>query len=41
MAGASKELGEAIAVNPNNIHDTADAIYRALTMPKSERKGIG
>ncbi|MCK3684869.1 bifunctional alpha,alpha-trehalose-phosphate synthase (UDP-forming)/trehalose-phosphatase [Maribellus sp. YY47] len=36
MAGASKELGEAIAVNPNNIADTADAIYRALTMDHEE-----
>ena len=38
MAGASKELGEAIAVNPNNILDTAEAIYKALTMPDSERQ---
>ncbi|MDA3891261.1 MAG: bifunctional alpha,alpha-trehalose-phosphate synthase (UDP-forming)/trehalose-phosphatase [Salinivirgaceae bacterium] len=30
MAGATKELGEAIAVNPNNIQDVADAIYKAL-----------
>ncbi|MFV0592162.1 MAG: bifunctional alpha,alpha-trehalose-phosphate synthase (UDP-forming)/trehalose-phosphatase [Draconibacterium sp.] len=37
MAGASKELGEAIAVNPNNIADTADAIYQALTMDDDER----
>ncbi|WP_320113484.1 bifunctional alpha,alpha-trehalose-phosphate synthase (UDP-forming)/trehalose-phosphatase [Draconibacterium orientale] len=38
MAGASKELGEAISVNPNNISDTADAIYRALTKPDGERE---
>ena len=37
MAGASKELGEAISVNPNNIVQTADAIYRALTMNDEER----
>ena len=37
MAGASKELGEALSVNPNNINDTADAIYQALTMPDEER----
>ncbi len=37
MAGASKELGEAISVNPNNISDTADAIYNALTMDDDER----
>lgn len=36
MAGASKELGEAISVNPNNIAETADAIYKALTMPDRE-----
>jgi len=33
MAGATKELGEALAVNPNNIHDTAEAIYKAIVMP--------
>ncbi len=37
MAGAAKELGEAISVNPNNIADTADAIYHALTMDDEER----
>lgn len=31
MAGATKELGEAILVNPNNIKGVADAIYEALT----------
>ncbi|MDX8341050.1 bifunctional alpha,alpha-trehalose-phosphate synthase (UDP-forming)/trehalose-phosphatase [Draconibacterium sp. IB214405] len=36
MAGAAKELGEAISVNPNNIPDTADAIYKALVMSDSE-----
>jgi trehalose 6-phosphate synthase/phosphatase len=34
MAGASKELGEAISVNPNNIADVADAIYKALNLPE-------
>jgi trehalose 6-phosphate synthase/phosphatase len=38
MAGASKELGEAIAVNPNNIADTAEAIYKALNLTDDERK---
>lgn len=33
MTGASKELGEAISVNPNNIANTAEAIYNALNMP--------
>lgn len=32
MAGATKELGEAITVNPNNIQDVADAIHTALTL---------
>ncbi len=38
MTGASKELGEAISVNPNNIANTAEAIYKALNMPDNERK---
>ena len=37
MTGASKELGEAISVNPNNIANTAEAIYKALNMPDNER----
>lgn len=37
MAGATKELGEAIAVNPNNVEDVSDAIYRALTMDDLEQ----
>lgn len=37
MAGATKELGEAIAVNPNNIVDVSEAIYRALTMNDLEQ----
>lgn len=42
MAGASRELGEAIAVNPNNIAETANAIYQALTVPDEERtKSMG
>ncbi len=38
MAGASKELGEAIAVNPNNIEHSGNAIYQALTMPDDEQQ---
>jgi len=38
MAGATKELGEAISVNPNNIPGTADAILQALKMPDDERE---
>jgi trehalose 6-phosphate synthase/phosphatase len=33
LAGASKELGEALHVNPNNIEEMADAIFEALEMP--------
>lgn len=38
MAGATKELGEALAVNPYNIEDVGDAIYKALTMPADMRE---
>ena len=38
MAGASKELGEALLVNPNNIPSTAEAIYQALIMPEEEKE---
>lgn len=38
MAGATKELGEAISVNPNNIAETADAIHTALVIPEQERE---
>jgi trehalose 6-phosphate synthase/phosphatase len=37
MAGASKELGEAIIVNPNNQEEIAEAIKEALTMPEEEQ----
>jgi trehalose 6-phosphate synthase/phosphatase len=37
MAGASKELGEAIVVNPNNQDEIAWAIKEALTMPEEEQ----
>lgn len=36
MAGASKELGEAIIVNPNSIAEISDAIKKALEMPPEE-----
>lgn len=38
MAGASKELGEAIMVNPNNQDEIAQAIKQALTMSEEEQK---
>jgi len=37
MAGASKELSEAIFVNPNNIKQVADSIFEALTMEHSDQ----
>ncbi len=39
FAGASSELPEAIHVNPYDIAGTAEAFYRALTMPEDERRG--
>ncbi|HRE52089.1 MAG TPA: bifunctional alpha,alpha-trehalose-phosphate synthase (UDP-forming)/trehalose-phosphatase [Flavitalea sp.] len=38
MAGASKELSDAIIVNPNNIHAIMLAIEEALAMPLAEQK---
>ncbi|MFC1529022.1 bifunctional alpha,alpha-trehalose-phosphate synthase (UDP-forming)/trehalose-phosphatase [Candidatus Latescibacterota bacterium] len=37
MAGAAKELSEAIIVNPNNLDRIADSIHRALTMSGKEQ----
>ena len=37
MAGAAKELGESLIVNPNNRTEVANAIYQALNMPESEQ----
>ncbi|MEM6515801.1 MAG: bifunctional alpha,alpha-trehalose-phosphate synthase (UDP-forming)/trehalose-phosphatase [Bacteroidota bacterium] len=38
MAGASKEMNEALLVNPNNFEQLADTLKRALEMPKGEQK---
>ncbi len=38
MAGASKELNDAIIVNPNNIGDIMNAIVEAMLMPVEEQK---
>ena len=38
MAGAAKELGEALIINPNNLEAIADALQQALTMPETEQK---
>jgi trehalose 6-phosphate synthase/phosphatase len=37
MAGAAKELGEALIVNPNNKEEIVSAIKQALTMTKEEQ----
>ena len=37
MAGASKELSDAILINPNNEDQMVDAIFEALTMPEEEQ----
>ncbi|MBN2283269.1 MAG: bifunctional alpha,alpha-trehalose-phosphate synthase (UDP-forming)/trehalose-phosphatase [Deltaproteobacteria bacterium] len=37
MAGAAKELGESIIVNPNNREEVTDALVRALKMSENER----
>jgi len=37
MAGASKELSDAILINPNDINQLVAAIEQALTMPEEEQ----
>jgi alpha,alpha-trehalose-phosphate synthase [UDP-forming] len=38
FTGASRELHDALIVNPYDIEETAEAIHQALTMEKSERR---
>ena len=38
MAGASKELFEALLVNPFDLNSMADSIYKALTMSLDEQR---
>ena len=38
MAGASKELAEAIVINPNHIQDIAQGLKEALEMPLDEQQ---
>lgn len=38
MAGAAKELIDALIVNPNDIHDIRRALLQALSMPTTEMK---
>jgi trehalose 6-phosphate synthase/phosphatase len=37
MAGAAKEMHEAIIINPNNFEQFSDAIKQAIEMPKEEQ----
>jgi len=37
MAGASKELSDAILINPNNLDQMVEAIHEALTMPEEKQ----
>ncbi|MGB3618358.1 MAG: bifunctional alpha,alpha-trehalose-phosphate synthase (UDP-forming)/trehalose-phosphatase [Catalinimonas sp.] len=37
MAGASKEMTEAISINPNDIQGIANALYEAINMPAEEQ----
>jgi trehalose 6-phosphate synthase/phosphatase len=38
MAGAARELGEALQINPNHTREIAEAIHEALTMPAAEQQ---
>ncbi|WP_242917521.1 bifunctional alpha,alpha-trehalose-phosphate synthase (UDP-forming)/trehalose-phosphatase [Pontibacter liquoris] len=38
MAGASKELSEALLINPNDINQLVETLHTALTMPEEEQK---
>ena len=37
MAGAAKEMGEAIIINPNNYGEIAEALKHAMLMPEDEQ----
>ncbi len=37
MAGAARELGEALQINPNHTREIAEALHDALAMPSSEQ----
>jgi trehalose 6-phosphate synthase len=38
FTGASRELSEALIVNPYDAHAMGESIHRALTMPKAEQR---
>jgi trehalose 6-phosphate synthase/phosphatase len=40
MTGASKEMNEALIINPNNKNEIADAIKQALEMPLDDQKAM-
>ena len=37
MAGVSKEMGEAIIINPNNFNEIAESIFKAISMSTEEQ----
>ncbi|MDB5264247.1 MAG: trehalose-6-phosphate synthase [Adhaeribacter sp.] len=38
MAGAAKELSEAILINPNDVNQVVDALYQALTISEENQR---
>ena len=38
FAGAARELGDAVLVNPYDIETVAEAVHAAITMPVEERR---
>jgi trehalose 6-phosphate synthase/phosphatase len=38
MAGAARELSEALIINPNDVWEYSEKIYQALNMPEDEQK---
>ena len=38
FAGAARELNEALIVNPYHVEETADALFKAITMPPAEQR---
>ncbi len=38
FAGAAREMTEALLVNPYHVEETADALYRSITMPEAEQR---
>jgi trehalose-6-phosphate synthase len=38
FAGAAREMSEALIVNPYHVEETADALYRAITMAEAEQR---